>query len=193
MKQKKSYVISAKEKELIQKLKNSRSKDNAFRELVNLSKKNLYFQIRRLLLDHEDANDVLQNVYIKIYRSIKKFKEESKLSTWIYRIAYNESINFLKSKEKKFFFSSDVMYNTMINNLRDDPYFDGDELDIKLQAIIAKLPPKQKLVFQMKYYDDLKFKEISQILGTSVGALKTSYHLAKNKIKKEISDNQTFW
>jgi len=193
MKQKKSYVISAKEKELIQKLKNSRSKDNAFRELVNLSKKNLYFQIRRLLLDHEDTNDVLQNVYIKIYRSIKKFKEESKLSTWMYRIAYNESINFLKSKEKKFFFSSDVMYNTMINNLRDDPYFDGDELDIKLQAIIAKLPPKQKLVFQMKYYDDLKFKEISQILGTSVGALKTSYHLAKNKIKKEISDNQTFW
>ena len=193
MKQKKSHVISAKEKELIQKLKNSRSKDNAFRELVNQSKKNLYFQIRRLLLDHEDTNDVLQNVYIKIYRSIKKFKEESKLSTWMYRIAYNESINFLKSKEKKFFFSSDVMYNTMINNLRDDPYFDGDELDIKLQAIIAKLPPKQKLVFQMKYYDDLKFKEISQILGTSVGALKTSYHLAKNKIKKEISDNQTFW
>ena len=193
MKQKKSYVISAKEKELIQKLKNSRSKDNAFRELVNQSKKNLYFQIRRLLLDHEDTNDVLQNVYIKIYRSIKKFKEESKLSTWMYRIPYNESINFLKSKEKKFFFSSDLMYNTMINNLRDDPYFDGDELDIKLQAIIAKLPPKQKLVFQMKYYDDLKFKEISQILGTSVGALKTSYHLAKNKIKKEISDNQTFW
>ena len=193
MRQKKSVVISALEKELIKKLKNSKSKDSAFRELVNQSKKNLYFQIRRLLLDHEDTNDVLQNVYIKIYRSIQKFKEESKLSTWMYRIAYNESINFLKSKEKKFFFSSDVMYNTMINNLRDDPYFDGDELDIKLQAIIAKLPPKQKLVFQMKYYDDLKFKEISQILGTSVGALKTSYHLAKNKIKKEISDNQTFW
>ena len=193
MKQKKLNIISAQEKELIQKLKNSKSKDNAFIELVNQSKKNLYFQIRRLLLDHEDTNDVLQNVYMKIYRSIKKFKEESKLSTWMYRIAYNESINFLKSKEKKYFFSSDVMYNTMINNLREDPYFDGDELDIKLQSIIAKLPPKQKLVFQMKYYDDLKFKEISQILGTSVGALKTSYHLAKNKIKKEISDNQTFW
>ena len=168
MKQKKSVVVSALEKELIKKLKNSKSKDSAFRELVNQSKKNLYFQIRRLLLDHEDTNDVLQNVYIKIYRSIQKFKE------------------------KKYLFSSDVMYNTMINNLREDPYFDGDELDIRLQAIIAKLPPKQKVVFQMKYYDDLKFKEISQILGTSVGALKTSYHLAKNKIKKEISDNQTF-
>ena len=170
----------------------NKSNDDAFRELVNQSKKNLYFQIRRLLLSHEDTNDVLQNVYLKIYRSIQKFKEESKLSTWMYRIAYNESINYLKSKEKKYFFSSEIMYNTMINNLRQDPYFDGDELDIKLQGIIAKLPPKQKLVFQMKYYDDLKFKEISHILGTSVGALKTSYHLAKNKIKKEISENQTF-
>ena len=187
MNRKKSVLISAQEKELLQRLKNSKSKDNAFRELVNQSKKNLYFQIRRLLLNHEDTNDVLQNVYLKIYRSIHKFKEESKLSTWMYRIAYNESINYLKSKEKKYFFSSEIMYNTMINNLRQDPYFDGDELDIKLQGIIAKLPPKQKLVFQMKYYDDLKFKEISQILGTSVGALKTSYHLAKNKIKKEIS------
>ena len=188
MNRKKSVLISAQEKELLQRLKNSKSKDNAFRELVNQSKKNLYFQIRRLLLNHEDTNDVLQNVYLKIYRSIHKFKEESKLSTWMYRIAYNESINYLKSKEKKYFFSSEIMYNTMINNLRQDPYFDGDELDIKLQGIIAKLPPKQKLVFQMKYYDDLKFKEISHILGTSVGALKTSYHLAKNKIQKEISE-----
>lgn len=192
MKPKKTFKISVQEKELLQRLKDSKSKDGAFRELVNQSKKNLYFQIRRLVLSHEDTNDVLQNVYIKIYRSIKKFKEKSKLSTWIYRIAYNESINFLKSKEKKYFFSSEIMYNTMINNLRQDPYFDGDELDIRLQEIIAKLPPKQKLVFQMKYYQNKKFKDISQILGTSVGALKTSYHLAKNKIKKEISENQTF-
>ncbi len=192
MKPKKTFKISVQEKELLQRLKDSKSKDGAFRELVNQSKKNLYFQIRRLVLSHEDTNDVLQNVYIKIYRSIEKFKEKSKLSTWIYRIAYNESINFLKSKEKKYFFSSEIMYNTMINNLRQDPYFDGDELDIKLQEIIAKLPPKQKLVFQMKYYQNKKFKDISQILGTSIGALKTSYHLAKNKIKKEISENQTF-
>tara|TARA_B100001057_G_scaffold215677_2_gene215904 strand:- start:1523 stop:2101 length:579 start_codon:yes stop_codon:yes gene_type:complete len=192
LKPKKTFKISVQEKELLQRLKDSKSKDGAFRELVNQSKKNLYFQIRRLVLSHEDTNDVLQNVYIKIYRSIEKFKEKSKLSTWIYRIAYNESINFLKSKEKKYFFSSEIMYNTMINNLRQDPYFDGDELDIKLQEIIAKLPPKQKLVFQMKYYQNKKFKDISQILGTSIGALKTSYHLAKNKIKKEISENQTF-
>ena len=106
MNRKKSVLISAQEKELLQRLKNSKSKDDAFRELVNQSKKNLYFQIRRLLLNHEDTNDVLQNVYLKIYRSIQKFKEESKLSTWMYRIAYNESINYLKSKEKKYFFKS---------------------------------------------------------------------------------------
>ena len=99
MNRKKSVLISAQEKELLQRLKNSKSKDDAFRELVNQSKKNLYFQIRRLLLNHEDTNDVLQNVYLKIYRSIQKFKEESKLSTWMYRIAYNESINYLKSKK----------------------------------------------------------------------------------------------
>ena len=103
MNRKKLVLISAQEKELLQRLKNSKSKDNAFRELVNQSKKNLYFQIRRLLLNHEDTNDVLQNVYLKIYRSIHKFKEESKLSTWMYRIAYNESINYLKSKEKNIF------------------------------------------------------------------------------------------
>ena len=192
MKPQKIIKISTLEKELLQRLKNSKSKDSAFKELISQSKKNLYFQIRRLILCHNDTDDVLQNVYIKIYRSIDKFKEKSKLSTWMYRIAYNESINFLKSKEKKYFFSSEIMYNTMINNLREDPYFDGDELDIKLQSIIFKLPPKQKLVFQMKYYQNKKFKEISQILGTSEGALKASYHLAKNKIKKEISENQTF-
>ena len=192
MKPRKTIKISTLEKELLKRLKNSKLKDGAFRELVNQSKKDLYFQIRRLILSHDDTNDVLQNVYIKIYKSITKFQEKSKLSTWMYRIAYNESINFLKSKEKKYFFSSEIMYNTMINNLREDPYFDGDELDIKLQSIISKLPPKQKLVFQMKYYQNKKFKEISQILGTSEGALKASYHLAKNKIKKEISENQTF-
>ena len=103
MNQKKSVLISAQEKELLQRLKNSKSKDNAFRELVNQSKKNLYFQIRRLLLNHEDTNDVLQNVYLKIYRSIQKFKEESKLSTWMYRIAYNESMNYLNQKKKNIF------------------------------------------------------------------------------------------
>ena len=110
----------------------------------------------------------------------------------MYRIAYNESINFLKLKEKKYFFSSEIMMNTMVNKLKEDPYFDGDETAIKLQSIMAKLPEKQKLIFQMKYYEDLKFTEISEILGVTVGALKASYHIAKKKIIDELKLNQTF-
>ena len=110
----------------------------------------------------------------------------------MYRIATNESLNFLKLKAKKYFHSSDEMMKTLANNLREDPYFNGDELQIKLQIIISKLPEKQKLVFQMKYEQNMKFKDISEILGTSVGALKASYHIAVKKIKNEIGKIQTF-
>ena len=181
-----------KEERLIKDLKDSAKKDLAFETLVNLYKQKLYFQIRRIVLNHDDTDDVLQNVFIKVYKGINKFKGNSKLSTWMYRIAYNESINFLKLKEKKYFFSSEIMMNTMVNNLKEDPYFDGDETALKLQSIIAKLPEKQKLIFQMKYYEDLKFTEISEILGVTVGALKASYHIAKKKIIDELKLNQTF-
>ena len=181
-----------KEERLIKDLKDSAKKDLAFETLVNLYKEKLYYQIRRIVLNHDDTDDVLQNVFIKVYKGINKFKGDSKLSTWMYRIAYNESINFLKLKEKKYFFSSEIMMNTMVNNLKEDPYFDGDETAIKLQSIMAKLPEKQKLIFQMKYYEDLKFTEISEILGVTVGALKASYHIAKKKIIDELKLNQTF-
>ena len=181
-----------KEEKLIKDLKDSAKKDLAFETLVNLYKEKLYYQIRRIVLNHDDTDDVLQNVFIKVYKGINKFKGDSKLSTWMYRIAYNESINFLKLKEKKYFFSSEIMMNTMVNNLKEDPYFDGDETALKLQSIMAKLPEKQKLIFQMKYYEDLKFTEISEILGVTVGALKASYHIAKKKIIDELKLNQTF-
>ena len=181
-----------KEERLIKDLKDSAKKDLAFETLVNLYKEKLYYQIRRIVLNHDDTDDVLQNVFIKVYKGINKFKGDSKLSTWMYRIAYNESINFLKLKEKKYFFSSEIMMNTMVNKLKEDPYFDGDETAIKLQSIMAKLPEKQKLIFQMKYYEDLKFTEISEILGVTVGALKASYHIAKKKIIDELKLNQTF-
>ena len=149
-----------KEERLIKDLKDSAKKDLAFETIVNLYKEKLYYQIRRIVLNHDDTDGVLQNVFIKVYKGINKFKGDSKLSTWMYRIAYNESINFLKLKEKKYFFSSEIMMNTMVNNLKEDPYFDGDETAMKLQTIMAKLPEKQKLIFQMKYYEDLKFTEI---------------------------------
>ena len=184
----KSKSISLKdfESKLIKDLKDPFKQNKAFEILLDKYKEKVYFQIRRIVLNHDDTDDILQNVFIKVFRGIKGFKGESKLSTWIYRIAYNESINFLKLKEKKYFYSSEIMMNTMVNNLREDPYFDGNELQLELQKIVNSLPTKQKLVFQMKYEQEMKFKDIADILKTSEGALKASYHIAVKKIKKEI-------
>ena len=181
-----------KESDLIKNLKNKNTQNVAFENLIQQYKEPLYWHIRRILLDHDDSNDVLQNTFVKVFKGIQNFKGDSKLYTWIYRIATNESINFLKIKSKKYFQSSEEMTNYMLSNLKDDPYFDGDELQLKLQFIISKLPEKQKLVFQMKYEQNMKFKDISEILGTSIGALKASYHIAVGKIKKEIKEIQTF-
>ena len=190
----KSKSISLKdfESKLIKDLKDPFKQNKAFEILLDKYKEKVYFQIRRIVLNHDDTDDILQNVFIKVFRGIKGFKGESKLSTWIYRIAYNESINFLKLKEKKYFYSSEIMMNTMVNNLREDPYFDGDEVELKLQGIISRLPKQQKIVFQMKYFQELKFREISEILGVTTGALKASFYLAKQKIIKELKSNQTF-
>ena len=181
-----------KESDLIKNLKNKNTQNVAFENLIQQYKEPLYWHIRRILLDHDDSDDVLQNTFVKVFKGIQNFKGDSKLYTWIYRIATNESINFLKIKSKKYFQGSEEMTNYMLSNLKDDPYFDGDELQLKLQFIISKLPEKQKLVFQMKYEQNMKFKDISEILGTSIGALKASYHIAVGKIKKEIKEIQTF-
>ena len=139
-----------KEERLIKDLKDSAKKDLAFETLVNLYKEKLYYQIRRIVLNHDDTDDVLQNVFIKVYKGINKFKGDSKLSTWMYRIAYNESINFLKLKEKKYFFSSEIMMNTMINKLKEDPYFDGDETNPKILFQITTTESFLDLVKKIK-------------------------------------------
>ena len=176
----------------IEDLKNKETQNKAFESLLNQFKEPLYWHIRKIVLNHDDADDVLQNTFVKVFKGIKNFKGKSKLFTWMYRIATNESLNFLKLKTKKYFNSSEEMMNSRIKNLKEDPFFDGNELQHKLQVIISKLPQKQKLVFQMKYEQNMKFKDISEILGTSIGALKASYHIAVNKIKKEINEIQTF-
>jgi RNA polymerase sigma-70 factor (ECF subfamily) len=181
-----------KETQLVNELKDKRTQDKAFENLLMQYKQPLYWHIRKIVLNHDDADDVLQNTFVKIYKGIKKFKGESKLYTWMYRIATNESLNFLKLKAKKYFQSSEEMMTKLAKNLKEDPYFDGDALQLKLQLLIANLPKKQKLVFQMKYEQNMKFKDISEILGTSVGSLKASYHLAVKKIRIEITKNQTF-
>lgn len=171
------------EKEFILQLLNPKTQNNAFQKLLSDYKRPLYYHIRNIVLDHDDANDVLQNTFIKVYQNLNKFKGESKLYSWIYRIATNESITFINKKAKLSGASSSELKSKIVDNLRADSYFEGNEIQLKLQKAIHTLPEKQQLVFKMRYFEEIKYEEMSTILGTSVGALKASYHLAVKKIK----------
>lgn len=177
------------EETLVQELKQEESRAKAFEVLVNTYKERLYWHIRRIVLNHDDTDDVLQNTFIKIYRNIDNFKGESKLYSWMYRIATNESLTFLKQKSKKMGVSDQELKDRLVENLEADVYFEGDEIQLKLQKALASLPDKQKLVFTMKYFQEMKYEEISEVLGTSVGGLKASYHLAVKKIETYLKEN----
>ena len=174
------------EDRLIHDLKQPKTRSRAFRELVDANKERLYWHIRKIVLNHDDADDVLQNTFIKIFRNIKRFKGESKLFTWMYRIATNGALTFLKKKKKKLQIDDVEFRDRMLANLESDPYFEGDMIQLRLQQAIARLPEKQKLVFNMKYFKELKYTEISEILGVTVGGLKASYHLAVKKVEEYV-------
>lgn len=177
------------EKEFIQELLNPKTQNEAFEKLLQDYQRPLYNHIRNIVLNHDDTDDVLQNTFIKVFQYLKNFKGESKLFSWMYRIATNEAVTFLNQKAKKNGISSETLQNKTIDNLKADVYFDGDEIQIKLQKAIVLLPEKQQLVFKMKYFEELKYEEISEILGTSVGALKASYHHAVKKIERFVTTN----
>ncbi len=177
------------EKEFINELLNVETQNKAFEKLLSLYQKPLYNHIRTLVLDHDDADDVLQNTFIKVFRHLKDFKGESKLFSWMYRIATNESLTFLNKKAKANKVSIETIQERSIANLKSDAYFDGDAIQLQLQKAIAGLPKKQQLVFKMKYFQELKYEEISAVLGTSVGGLKASYHLAVKKIETFFESN----
>ncbi|MDF0716313.1 RNA polymerase sigma factor [Muricauda sp. 334s03] len=177
------------EETLVQELQQEESRAKAFEVLVNTYKERLYWHIRRIVLDHDDTDDVLQNTFIKVYRNIEKFKGDSKLYSWMYRIATNESLTFLKQKSRKMGISDQELKDRMVENLQADVYFEGDEIQLKLQKALATLPDKQKLVFTMKYFQEMKYTDISEALDTSVGALKASYHLAVKKIETYLKEN----
>lgn len=177
------------EKEFIQELLNPKTQNTAFQKLLFEYQKPLYNHIRNIVLNHNDADDVLQNTFIKVFQYLKNFKGESKLFSWMYRIATNEALTFLSQKGKLSGVSSEELQNKTINNLKSDSYFDGDEIQLKLQKAIITLPEKQQLVFRMKYFEELKYEDMSEILGTSVGALKASYHHAVKKIEAFITSN----
>lgn len=173
------------EKQLVALLTNPATRERAFAELVKQYSQPLYWQIRRLVLSHDNADDVLQNTFVKAWMNIDSFQGKSQLSTWMYRIAINESIDFLRRQRNVSTLDIDDAPN-VANQLMSDDYFDGDEAQAMLQQAIAKLPEVQRTVFNLRYYDDMKYSEISNILNTSVGALKASYHIAVKKIKEEL-------
>lgn len=177
------------EEELVKLLISKEDVNSAFSQLIALYKERLYWHIRHMVKNHDDANDILQNVYIKVYHNIKKFKGQSKLYSWLYRIATNEAISFINKKAKKLHISNQELQEYLVNNLEADSYYDGDAIQLQLQKALATLPEKQRQVFQMKYFEELKYREIAEILGTSEGALKASYHLAVKKIEAYVKSN----
>ncbi|MDM1398511.1 RNA polymerase sigma factor [Myroides odoratimimus] len=174
---------------LLHRLQNNDTKHEAFRELLSLYQQRLYMHIRTIVLNHDDTDDVLQEVFIKIYQNIDTFKGNSQLFSWMHRIATNQALDFLKSKSRKMQLEDDELNEYLVNQLEADSLFDGDEAELILQKAIASLPQKQQLVFKMKYYEDLDYQTISEILETSVGALKASYHHAVKKIELFIKSN----
>ena len=170
------------ENRLVELLKDKASAHKAFETLVDIYSDQLYWQIRKLVVAHEEADDLLQNVFLKAWKNIQNFRGEAKLSTWLHKIAINESLNHLQQERQKREMTDDSGDSYLLNKIESDSFFDGEELEVALQKAIASLPEKQRLVFNMRYYDEMKYDEISDILGTSVGALKASYHHAVKKI-----------
>jgi RNA polymerase sigma factor (sigma-70 family) len=171
---------------LIEQLINVQTREKAFRELISLYKERLYWHVRKIVISHDDTDDVLQNTFIKIYKNIGKFKQESKLFSWMYRIATNEAITFINKRNKERNIDITELQEQIVSTLESDIYFSGEEIQEILQKAIASLPQKQQLVFNMKYFDNIKYTQISEILGTSVGALKASYFHAVKKIESYI-------
>jgi RNA polymerase sigma-70 factor (ECF subfamily) len=175
------------DKELLEKFSDESTRHYAFNLLVIQYQQRLYWHVRRILLEHEDANDVIQNVFIKVWYNLEKFRGDAQLYTWLYRIATNEALSFLKLKKRKNFLSFSDREYEISDSLGNDPLFTGDKIEKKLQEAIQRLPTQQRLVFNMKYFDGMKYEEIGEILGLTTGGLKATYHHAVKKITKYIT------
>jgi len=175
--------------ELLEMFHNSGNPDYAFNLLVRKYQEKVYWHIRRLVIDHDDANDIAQNVFIKAWQGLPHFRGDSGIFSWLYRIATNEAITFLNKKRKRFFIPWHDIEQALSEKLESDRYFSADEVLLKLQKAILSLPPKQRVIFNMRYYDSIKYEEMAKILNTTEGALKASYHHAARKVERYLLAN----
>ncbi len=175
--------------ELLMQFRQPQSKEPAFTSIIKKYQEKLYWHIRRMVVDHDDANDVLQNVFIRVWNGLENFREDSQLYTWLYRIATNESLTFLEQQKKRSAISLSDVETGLSNKIKADKHFDPNKLEWKLQLAIQQLPEKQRLVFSLRYYDEMPYEEMSRVLETSEGALKASYHHAVKKIEDYIKNH----
>jgi RNA polymerase sigma-70 factor (ECF subfamily) len=175
--------IQVEDAEILRKFQDEKTRNEAFNLLLKKYQQKIYWHVRRMVIDHDDADDIVQDVFIKVWKNLPGFRSDSQLYTWMYRIATNECITFLNRKKMKNNIPLDDVAYDLSESLADSTYFNGDKAQLKLQQALLTLPEKQRLVFNMKYFDDMKYEEMSDVLGTSVGALKASFHLAVKKIE----------
>jgi RNA polymerase sigma-70 factor (ECF subfamily) len=175
--------------ELIFQFKSGINRESAFTQIIKKYQEKLYWHIRRMVIDHNDTHDILQNLFIKVWKNLDSFREDSQLYTWLYRIATNETLTFLNSKKRKNLISFDNEVINLSNKIVADSHFDGNKLEWKLQLAIQKLPEKQRAVFNLRYYEEMPYEKMSKIFNTSEGALKASYHHAVKKIEQFILNN----
>lgn len=181
--------MHADDKELLNDFRHAETKERAFTAIIKKYQEKLYWHIRRMVIDHDDANDVLQNMFIKVWNGLNNFREDSQLYTWLYRIATNESLTFLEQSKKRASVSLSDVETGLANKIVADKNFDANKLEWKLQVAIQQLPEKQRIVFNLRYYDEMPYEEMSRVLETSEGALKASYHHAARKIEEYIRNN----
>lgn len=181
-------AIQAEDEEILSKFRDEKTRNEAFNLLLKKYQQKIYWHVRRMVIDHDDADDIVQDVFIKIWKNLPGFRNDAQLYTWMYRIATNECITFLNKKKQKNNVSLDDVDFELADTLSSSDQFTGDQIQKKLQEAILTLPDKQRLVFNMKYFDDMKYEEMSEVLGTSVGALKASFHLAVKKIQAFVTN-----
>lgn len=179
-------AVTTQDSELLVQFRDPATKESAYTSLIRKYQEKLYWHIRRMVIEHEDANDVLQNVFIRVWNALENFREDSQLYTWLYRIATNECLTFLEQQKKRSAVSLNDVESTLENKIRADKHFDASKLEWKLQLAIQQLPEKQRIVFGLRYYDEMPYEEMARVLDTSEGALKASYHHAVKKIEDYI-------